>query len=106
MSTVGLYWLIIVIGVTSAIAAACAGLSHRWWAWLDLTGSVAVGALVVGAFVLMQQGHRNFPDTRRELDSYWLTRLVPAPTPTTETETGTGTAGGTGTGTAGGAGAP
>jgi hypothetical protein len=76
MSTIGLYWMLIIIGIAAAITTASVGASTRSWAWLDLVGSALLGALTIIAFIAIQRVHQNFADTRRQLDSYWIARLV------------------------------
>jgi hypothetical protein len=81
MSTVGLYGMMIAIGMVAAITTASAGLSTRPWAWLDLIGSVILGSVAAVSFIVIQRSHQAFAETRRQLDSYWHTRLTNSQNP-------------------------
>src|SRR6266496_2578317 len=51
MSTIGIYWMLMVIGISAAVTTAAIGVPKRSWAWLDLVGSSVLGVLAVLAFL-------------------------------------------------------
>jgi hypothetical protein len=79
MSTVSIYWMMVVIGIVSAITAAAVNADHRSWAWLDLIGSLALGIGAITAFLTIQRSHRAYATTRKELDTYWSAKLANTP---------------------------